>query len=1353
MAKGQFNIDVPVPEFVNTDQDAAELLRLCLRKIEVDPNDFIGWDTETHGKKIPIDSKPLDWMNDTVTFWSLSFALREGGEPKYRRWCLRQEHFHFFSPFLENPGFNIAGWNLKYDAHIAWNCRINIWNSRRPVDGLVLAQLHDENRHSHGLKTCAEDWVGLQMTPYKSLFDGIRDSSGKKAKEYETSLLDLVQQGHQDRVADYASYDAFAHLKTVEWLMERLKETPVGEGKSLLDYFFETEMYITELLWRMERRGIYLDRDYLRSKLPELNRRLSEIENDINRDSARPLNLDSPKQLAAYFFGTGPNQLGLKPVKMTATNQPSTDVEVMEALAEAGVPVAKKVLEARGLSKTKNTYVEALLHLADYFDDKRIHPNFNQLGARCLPVGELVLTNRGYLPVERVNKGDLVISHTGLPRVVTDVIQNGVKPICKVTLSNGLSLRTTENHAYLTDLGWVEAQNLQEGATVYAHSGPEEWASIVGWPDFSVSSWGRVFNNKVQRFVTQWPKGKWGHRKVALRNNGSQKRGSNFKDFSVHQLVARAFLEKPRKGQEIRHLNGIAWDNTVGNLCWGTSKENRQDAIKHGTMLKSDPSRLVVTDETVKIIRTTEFTRGSDYRLAKQLNISREHVRDIRTFKRRKPGPEIAGGRATFFATTVVEIAKLPEEMTYGLTVEEDHSHVTGGVVTHNTGRLSTTTPNCFDSQTEILTKTGWVGLQYLSKKDCVAQWHKENGVIDFVQPLRVVKEQYTGEMVSIQNQHIDLVLTPNHRCPLVKRSGRFEIVEANNYQSDRQQLHAGIYQGGTGLPLGDDMIRLLVATQADGSWSWSQLDFGFTKKRKIQRLQKLLKSVDADFDCSDQLKKAGYTVSRIRVRGLVVQRLKNLLGNHKVFGPWILKMTRHQLDVFCDELFFWDGYAAGETMYFSSAHINADWAQIALALSDRRSKMRVYLPPSQRPNYQLDTVKRNYSWTTNVEITHQPSEGRVYCLTVPSGFVVVRRNGKVCISGQSQNFPRPDTDEWGIRQAFIAPPGKKLLVGDYEQVEMRIMADFSGDEKMIGAIRSGKDLHSFTVALMEPGVSYEEVVAAKKAEEPTERQKKLKIMRQEKKAVGFGIIYGAGPPKISTAIEISEEEWQQKIHDMDEETFVRRVTRMMDKNPLLTEAQAVEQVGRHSVAGQKISDYFEAFPGVKAFMEATPQQARYRLKYRTLPNGQTTAADWSLEERIPGAKLTTTSGHFQSFGYVQTLSGRYRRLEDIDHKNYFYRSEADRQAVNSRIQGTAADIAKAAMLRIDGCPVLNRLGVLVLNQVHDEIVMEVPEGTAEEAKVIVKQYMEHPFGDDVEALCIPIPVDLRIISKWSDAK
>jgi len=92
---------------------------------------------------------------------------------------------------------------------------------------------------------------------------------------------------------------------------------------------------------------------------------------------------------------------------------------------------------------------------------------------------------------------------------------------------------------------------------------------------------------------------------------------------------------------------------------------------------------------------------------------------------------------------------------------------------------------------------------------------------------------------------------------------------------------------------------------------------------------------------------------------------------------------------------------------------------------------------------------------------------------------------------------------------------------------------------------------------------------------------------------------------------------------------------------------------------------------------------------------------------------------------------------------------------VNTRIQGSAADITKAAMLMIEYDKRLQKLGVAILNQVHDEIVMQVPEENAEEAAPIIAHLMEHPFGDgpENEALSVPIPVDLKIVDRWADAK
>jgi DNA polymerase-1 len=288
------------------------------------------------------------------------------------------------------------------------------------------------------------------------------------------------------------------------------------------------------------------------------------------------------------------------------------------------------------------------------------------------------------------------------------------------------------------------------------------------------------------------------------------------------------------------------------------------------------------------------------------------------------------------------------------------------------------------------------------------------------------------------------------------------------------------------------------------------------------------------------------------------------------------------------------------------------------------------------------------------------------------------------------QNIPRPGTDDYKIREAFTCPPGKTLVVADYDQLEMKLMAHFSQDPKMVDAIQSGKDLHCYTVELMF-GEKYEEVLAAKKAKDKaTPQQELLVLKRQSAKAVGFGLIYGIGPQKL--AGQLTEE-------------LKREVSK--------EEAQ------------QDIRKYFNAFPGVERFI-----------------------------------KETHASCHQTE--YVQTLLGRKRRLPQINAKGGGNNdpdgkglvAEARRQSVNSIIQGTASDVAKAAMLRAEHDPLLRSLGAMLLMQIHDELIFEVddiPE-VIKQVEDRVKVIMEHPFGDDFN-LSVPLTTEAHHAYTWMDAK
>lgn len=993
--KYKFNLNVPPPILADTDEEAQDLLMLCLRKIREGAPGF-GFDTETTGKKVEgVKSKQLDWMTDTVTYWSLSFkdeaefARRFGAEGEYLRYCIPGHYFYEFSPLLENPDALLITWNGKYDGHVSYNSGIDIWNTT-VYDAMIMGYLYDENLQGDmSLKSRAWDWCGLSMTKFKDLFGDKDPETGERIKEFSTDLRTL----DQAKVSDYASYDAYATLRVYEFLkplleVQMLAPPHLSDGRSLWDHFIEVEVPMTRVLWCMERRGLGLDVESLEEVQPGMEKEINELARSINKKSGRMLNVNSPLQLQELFFGSGENDLNLEPVKLTGTGKPSTDADVLKKLSMDGHDIARMILDYRGLVKFKGTYIDGLVAMSRYFPDNRIHPSFNQHGAK--------------------------------------------------------------------------------------------------------------------------------------------------------------------------------------------------------------------------------------------------------------------------------------------------------------TGRFSTNNPNCFDAETEILTIRGWVPFPELDEFDIVAQWH-EGGRVNFTKPNEVIKVTYSGDMVHVSNKHIDLMMTPNHRCPLRNRkTGDLKTFLAEDYKEDMHQLHGGMYDG-DGIDFSDDYLRLIIAAQADGHWRESGgLSFYFNKKRKAKRLEKLLKSCGVTYYTSIDEERTNSAKYKYSIHKEDMPSLRQWIGPERVIGPWVTSLSRKQLDVFCSEIFFWDGYHEGQTMYASAEKRSADWVQIALTLSGRRAQVREYYG-SKKVSYQVDHTPRDYSLTTNIVFEEVPHDGPVYCVTVPTGFIIVRRNGKACVSGNSQNMPRPDNDRFGIRKAFISKPGSLLIVGDYEQLEMRIMAHFSRDPSMIAAIQEGKDLHCVTVDRMYPHVSYDDVFTAKKADSPTEDQKELLKLRQHCKTIGFGIIYGLGPPGLAEDLGIEIDEAGDLIH-----SYLRK-----------------------------------AFVGVGNFIDNT--HALCAESRKEAPEG---VAD-DDPRYVP---------------YVRTLVGRKRRLPDITHSNYKLKSRAQRQSVNAIIQGSAGDIIKAAMNRIHYCPHLEELKYFPINQIHDELVGEAPEDTAEEALSIIKHYMENPFGEGV-SLRVPLPVDIKIVSRWADAK
>ncbi|MFA7459951.1 MAG: DNA polymerase, partial [Trueperaceae bacterium] len=237
------------------------------------------------------------------------------------------------------------------------------------------------------------------------------------------------------------------------------------------------------------------------------------------------------------------------------------------------------------------------------------------------------------------------------------------------------------------------------------------------------------------------------------------------------------------------------------------------------------------------------------------------------------------------------------------------------------------------------------------------------------------------------------------------------------------------------------------------------------------------------------------------------------------------------------------------------------------------------------------------------------------------------------------------------IRRSFVAAQGYTLLVADYSQIELRVLAHMANEPVLVEAFQAGADIHASTAATIY-NVPLTEVDAD---------------MRRVAKTINFGLLYGMGPQRLARELGLP-----------------------------------------YARAEAFINTYFASYPRVREFVD------------ETLARG--------TEQ-----------------GYVETLLGRRRGVLELRSADRAVREAAERMTFNMPVQGSAADIMKLAMLQV--APALKTLRGRLLLQVHDEIVAEVPAGSAQEAAAEVKGIME-----GVYPLKVPLVANVGLGANWLEA-
>jgi DNA polymerase-1 len=349
---GRFRL-LPEYEIVKTRAQAEKALKhLSTKK-------WIGFDTETTGLSRPNDI-------------ALVLALSDGD----RRWSIWDEQLHVFKDLLEDPDKELIAWNANFDQWMLLNVGIDL-NRHAPKDRyrvwdaqVMYALLEDWAPHD--LKSTTRKFLGVYMVSFKEAIMSLK-SDGALA----TILLDPE---HEKPVGNYASLDAYATYKLFWVLKKQMERTKVSDKyfrqyKTLWDYFEDSELPFTRVLWDMEREGVTIDQDLLMKWAPELSERYLNVQKWFGRATGNLyLNLRSNPKMGDLFF----KELGHKPRSYTDGGAPQLDDASLEVWAKQGCQYSEKLQEARDIHKRLNTYVCGLLRQRT--DDGKIHTTFNQAG-------------------------------------------------------------------------------------------------------------------------------------------------------------------------------------------------------------------------------------------------------------------------------------------------------------------------------------------------------------------------------------------------------------------------------------------------------------------------------------------------------------------------------------------------------------------------------------------------------------------------------------------------------------------------------------------------------------------------------------------------------------------------------------------------------------------------------------------------------------------------------------------------------------------------------------------------------------------------------------------------------------
>ena len=327
-------------------------------------------------------------------------------------------------------------------------------------------------------------------------------------------------------------------------------------------------------------------------------------------------------------------------------------------------------------------------------------------------------------------------------------------------------------------------------------------------------------------------------------------------------------------------------------------------------------------------------------------------------------------------------------------------------------------TGGCVDADTEYFNGKEWKKISEYQEGsfEQVLQYH-EDGSASLTYPIAYIVNENVKSLKRFSNQYgLDMVLSDDHRMYLYKNYRKYdmgirskltsEIVSVKEYlsRSGSKERHVPTTFSfkASGIPISDNLIRLLVSVYADGTFDGNKIVFSFKKERKKARLRKLL--TDCDIGWTERpIAKTDYTHFYVHL----VPSIREWFIDKQFTSKWY-NCTDEQLKIIIDECIYWDGTEGiGDRSdeYFSSKKEEVDFIQFALT----RLGFRATISRNDSPtaiSYKVRWTKQNVHNLRFAKIEdYETIDGRSYCFTVPSGLLVLRRNNKIFITGNCANF------------------------------------------------------------------------------------------------------------------------------------------------------------------------------------------------------------------------------------------------------------------------------------------------------------------------------------------------------------